>query len=115
MRQSPVDKVHTFFEYFLNGDVVAASDCLHEKFRSLTNANAASKRGFLEYYSKFLEDIAICDRSVVSVIENTPWVGIVQVFGISSCEQNSTRLQSSDHFRIKNGLIIEHAGVCSRI
>jgi hypothetical protein len=102
-------------EYYYNETcalrINAALDVLHPDFRSLTDEVAPTLDAFMSHYSEVVKHLDRVDHDVQLVVEEPPWIAILHTFTYTYKDGAVENYQSSDYYRVAEGMFIEHRGV----
>jgi len=111
----PRELLHYFYDQLCEHNLPAAVEALHPDYKSLTSEVEPSRQAFIDYYTEVAKLISSFERKVQLVIEDSPWIGIIQIFDYKYHDDSEERYHSADFYRVQDGLFIEHQGVTNRL
>lgn len=111
---NPKSMVAKLYDTTLNRDFSKVSEILHEEYRSANEIGENSPSDFIRGTKKMLDEYKILERSVLFLIADKDYVGIVHEFKVIprlfEVDEPITSLRS-DFYRISDGKFIEHWGI----
>lgn len=109
--RSPKELLEYYYGETCELNMEAALEVLHPDFHSLTDEEGPTRDAFMAYYSEAAKHLKSVTRQVQLVMEDAPWIGVLHTFCYEYQDGHTENYQSSDYYRVKEGMFIEHRGV----